>query len=256
MTVNKSALIIDDSPSIREFLQVILKDELEFSDIQVACCAEEGIDILESDQQKEINWVITDWEMPGKPVGDLFEYVNKNYDRSDINLVLVTGKNTSEARQLADDMQANDFISKPFQADALVSKLKRLMGLEERRRATRVNPCVPCEVDIGFDNYGRHGADIMNISESGCLLSMQQLENQALHVYDIATLTLTFHDNTNLDIYAQIVRVERDNEFTASEQRIRVAFEFKKLDKPTIEKLQSYVNQCQLVSKSDNQLVS
>ena len=254
MTLNKSALIIDDSPSIREFLQAILKDELNFADIQVACCADEGIDILESDHQKEINWVITDWEMPGKPVGDLFEYVNKNYTRSELNLVLITGKNTSEARRLADDMQAHDFISKPF--NALVSKLKRLMGLNERRCATRVNPCVPCEVDIGFDNYGRHGAEIINISESGCLLSMQHLDNQAAHVYDIATLIFTFHDNTNLDVDAQIVRVERDNGSTASEQKVSVAFEFKKLDKPAIAKLQAYVNQCQLVVKADTQSVS
>ena len=256
MTLNKSALIIDDSPSIREYLQVILKDELNFSDIQVACCADEGIDILESDSQNNINWVITDWEMPGKPVGDLVEYMNKHYNRSELNFVIITGKAMDDARQLADTVQADDFISKPFQPDALVKKLKRLMGLEERRRATRVNPCVPCEVDIGFDNYGRHGAEIINISESGCLLNMQHLDNQAAHVYDIATLTFTFHDSSSLDVNAQIVRVERDNNTVASEQKVLVAFEFKKLDKIIIEKLQSYVNQCQLVVKADSQSVS
>lgn len=250
MPQNQNALIIDDSPSIREFLQVILQDELGFNNIQVACCADEGMDILASDLLNEINWVISDWEMPGKPASDLFQYVKSKYTKDEMNTILITGKDTNHAKLLANTVLADEFLSKPFKPDALVKKLKRLMGLKERRIAKRVNPCIPCEVDIGFDNYGRYGADLVNISESGCLLNMRYLDDQHAHVNDIATLNFTFLDETSLDVHAKIVRVECDKEAQENDQAIRIAFEFKQPNKDTIEKLRSYVNQCQLVLKS------
>ena len=256
MSQNKNALIIDDSPSIREYLQVILKDELNFNDVKVACCADEGMDILISDQQHAINWIISDWEMPGKPASELFQYVNSNYRDSEMNTILITGKNSEHARQLADTVYADEFISKPFKPGALVNKLKRLMGLDERRVAKRVTPCVPVEVDIGFDNYGEYGSDLVNISESGCLLKMQCLNDQQAHVNDIATLKFTFRDDTNLDVHAQIVRVERDNHSPENEQQLHVAFEFKNLDGVAIARLRQYINQCQLVLDTNAALLN
>lgn len=250
MPQNQNALIIDDSPSIREYLQTILRNELNFRNIQVACCADEGIDILESDRLNGINWVICDWEMPGKPASDLFKYVSLKYSKNEVNTILLTGKTTHDARLLANDILVDDFLSKPFEPEALANKLKRLIGLKERRIAKRVNPYVPCEVDLGFDDYGWHGADLMNISKSGCLLTMRDLDDRYAHVNDITTLNFTFQDDSTLDVYAKIVRVERDEESSGNTQERRVAFEFKHQNEASIEKLQTYIDQFQLVLKS------
>ena len=256
MTPNKSALVIDDSPSMREYIQAILKDELDFTKIHLACCADEGIDILEADKGHEIRWVITDWEMPGKSCSEVFKYVADKYKPSEINIILITGKNSHDAMVLSNHVHADDFISKPFDAETFVKKVHRLLGLNERRRIKRVTPCIPCEIDIGFDNYGRYGASLVNISEIGCLVKMENPDERYAHIYDIGSITLTYHGGIQLVLDGQIVRVERDTASAANSPGILVALEFCEQDPSSQAILTSFINQCRLVLETGNKLQS
>lgn len=244
MKQGSKALVVDDSPSIREYIRAILLEELNFTQVQLACCADEGMDLLQSDSGKDIGWVICDWEMPGRPASELFEYVRQNYQADNIRLVLITGRKDNLARQLANELGADAFLSKPFTAGLLVSKIRGLMGVDERRRSERIGAYVPCELDIGFDGFERLQAELVNISATGCLVKMPPLRNGYGHVYDIGSITFTFEDASQLELDGHIVRIEHDSSSAEDEHRILIAFEYLYMETAKKQALQTYLQQC------------
>lgn len=246
-----TALVVDDSLSIREYIRAVLSEELNFERIQLASCADEGIDYLKADNEQNIAWVICDWEMPGSPAIQLFEYVRKHYSSSDIRLLLISGRKDNIAKQLATEAQADSYLSKPFTAGLLLSKVRNLMRQGERRRAARITPRVPYELDIGFDGYERLEASLLNISESGCLVKMPLLSNGYGRVYDIASIKFTFADQSILELDGHIVRIERDKASPEDAPDILIAFEYLYMETDKKEALQAYLRQCLSFVDSD-----
>ena len=240
-----AALIVDDSPSIREYVQTILIRELSFDEVHMACCADEAIDLMSAESGNRIGWIFSDWEMPGAPAHDLLEYVRKR--NSEVTFVLMTGREEKQARLLATKEQVQDYLSKPFSPETFINIVRRLQDLHERRRSERVTAHIPCDIDIGFDNFGDYAGRIINISETGCLISASIFSHRQGYVYDIGTLGFTFNDGGNFNIHAQIVRIERDRNSAQLDKRILVAFEFMNPPEETSLLLKMYIKECRLV---------
>lgn len=239
-----AALIVDDSPSIREYVQAILTKELSFDEVYMACCADEAIDLMSAEYGNNIGWIFSDWEMPGASAHEFLEYVKKR--TSDVTIVLMTGREEKQAQLLAMNEQVHDYLSKPFAPDTLINVVHRLKSLIERRGSERVSACVPCDIDIGFDAFGVYAGDIINISETGCQLSTPLFSHGQGYVYDIGTLGFTFMDGANIKIHGHIVRIERDNHSSQSAKRILISFEFMNVSEETALLLRMYINQCGL----------
>jgi CheY-like chemotaxis protein len=244
MNVGNAALVIDDSPSIREYVRAVLKDELHFSQVQLACCADEGIDLLKADNDQHIGLVVCDWEMPGSEAGRLFEYVRQHYDPSRMSLVLITGRKDNLARQLAEQVKADDYLSKPFTSGLFVSKIRGLMGLDERRRAERIAPQLSCSLDLSFDRETWLDTELVNISETGCLLKMPIINGGHAHVYDIGSIKFTFQDGSFLVLDGHIVRIERDKHSVENQRKVFVAFEYLFMDPMKKQGLLTYLKHC------------
>src|SRR4051794_23996832 len=100
-------LVVDDEPSIREFLQIMLKREKMLVDI--ACDGEEALKLL---NEKNYDLVISDIKMPKVDGLELLSRV-KAKDPHAI-MLMITAHGSTELAVEAMKKGAYDFLTKPF----------------------------------------------------------------------------------------------------------------------------------------------
>ncbi len=138
-------LVVEDDPTSRTVLErTIKKLGYEMSS------AGNGIEGLALFQRVQPQVVITDWMMPGMDGLTLCRRIREEgqYDRYTYLIVLTAlggKKNYLEAM----DAGADDFLTKPFDADELVTRLRvadRILGLERAlsQLETMVGCCPDC----------------------------------------------------------------------------------------------------------------
>lgn len=230
-------LVVDDSPSFREFVTTILRQELCFENILEADSANDALQILEQAEDK-IDWIFSDWEMPGMSGHEFLMYVRKRPELVNVPFIMLTGRDDISARSLAVREGVTDYLSKPFTSDVLVRKVRRLMGLEEQRRSQRFEASARVIVDIGFDNYEKYVADLVNISRHGCLVRTPQFNQAAGFVFDIGDVLIEPPGDEPFHLKAEIVRVERD---PSIRKHVQVAFDFHNTDEDNTMRLQRFL---------------
>jgi two-component system chemotaxis response regulator CheY len=117
------ALVIDDSRAMRAMLKGMLKTA-GFADVAEAGNGQEGL----AAAHPELSLILVDWNMP---VMDGLAFVKAIRARSDcasVPLMMVTTE--TELSRVGDalDAGANEYLMKPFTAEALTEKLE-LLGI-------------------------------------------------------------------------------------------------------------------------------
>ncbi len=123
-------LIIDDQPDMLQLLSRTLAPELS-ARIVTAGSADEALKILEEDS---FDLVLTDIKMPGMDGLTLLRQIKDN--RPDQTVVMMTGYGSIDMVVHAMKNGAYDFVTKPFDHDALVVSLKKAL---ERSRLLKEN---------------------------------------------------------------------------------------------------------------------
>jgi len=122
----KNVLIIDDDITIRKVLSHHLKTN-SFSTVE-AESAEDGLKCLENN---EVDLVLCDVTL-GEIDGFTFcKQVRSNENYRLIPFIFVTAKNTLEDKTRALDVGGDDIITKPFDVDELILKVKALLKRSE-----------------------------------------------------------------------------------------------------------------------------
>jgi two-component system chemotaxis response regulator CheY len=119
------ALVIDDSRVIRMVLARTLK-ELGFTPVE-AVDGREAITVMERDGTG-IDLVMVDWNMPKVNGLDFVKYVRARPQFDDVQLVMVTTETELDQMVRALEAGANEYVMKPFTAEAVQDKL-RLLGV-------------------------------------------------------------------------------------------------------------------------------
>ncbi len=119
----KKILIVDDEQDIVETLQFIL--EAEGFECHSAYDGETGLNIA-----KEIkpDLIILDVMMPkinGYKISRLLKYDNKY---KDIPIIMITARSQDEDKVIGEETGANEYITKPFEIDFVVSRVKSYLG--------------------------------------------------------------------------------------------------------------------------------
>lgn len=123
-----TVLLVDDSNQLRRFAAQILSEE--GFDVLEAADAEEGIAIYRQ-QTDSIDLVVTDIHMPGKSGLELADYVSSR--NSDLPLLFISSHSPEVLSRIF--ASTREFLSKPFRADALVHKVRKLIGTMETASA-------------------------------------------------------------------------------------------------------------------------
>ena len=116
-------LVVDDFSTMRRIIKNFLND-LGYSNVQEA---DDGTTALPILKQGNIDFLVTDWNMPGMPGLDLLKAVRADPALAKLPVLLVTAE--AKREQIVEAAQAgvNGYVVKPFTAQTLKDKVDKIL---------------------------------------------------------------------------------------------------------------------------------
>ncbi len=133
---NKTILVVDDEPDVRQYLRAILEDA--GFDVVTAGDGEEALRLI---RQKRPDFISLDLVMPRKSGHKLLYELRKDVSLSRIPILIVTAHAKDEMGQKdLEDLLENrvmsgpgTYLEKPVSPDAYLQAIQRALGIEESR---------------------------------------------------------------------------------------------------------------------------
>jgi two-component system OmpR family response regulator len=133
-------LVVDDEPRIRTMLRHYLVDEgFKVSD------AGDGADMRAVLEREAIDLVLLDLMMPGEDGLSLTRYIRQ---RSEIPIIMLTGKGDLIDRVAGLETGADDYITKPFELREILARIRTVM----RRAGLRTAPATSVSGSASGEN--------------------------------------------------------------------------------------------------------
>lgn len=143
----KRILIVDDSEIDREILKNILHNEFDIIETDNGY---EGLEIILSGKPR-IDTVLLDISMPVLDGFTVLRLMNEN-KIANLPVVLITAEATKANVQRAVEYNVSGFISKPFDADLILSRLKAMLDIQEGSSEIVIPERILTETDISEIN--------------------------------------------------------------------------------------------------------
>ncbi|HPG38060.1 MAG TPA: chemotaxis protein CheW [bacterium] len=121
-------LLVEDAAVMRKMELKTLKS-LGFENVVEAVDGQNAIDILQS--EKNIELIISDWNMPVKSGFDLLVWVRNTTEFTKLPFLMATGRGEKKEIAKAESAGVSSFISKPFDANELSVKIEEAFGVKE-----------------------------------------------------------------------------------------------------------------------------
>lgn len=119
-------LIVEDNEEMLQFLKDI------FSSIYLVETAVDGLDALEKVKELQPDIVLSDVMMPNMSGKELCNRLKTNFETSHIPVVLLTADSSEEQNLESLMLGADDYITKPFNVKALISRCNNLVMSRKR----------------------------------------------------------------------------------------------------------------------------
>jgi DNA-binding response OmpR family regulator len=124
----KKILIVDDEIHIRALLEQALEDlEEEGVELFLARDGEEG---LKCAREEKPDLIFLDIMMPKKNGYEVCEEIKQNPELKDIYIIMLTAKGQASDRMRGEEVQANEYITKPFNPDEILQKASEILGVQ------------------------------------------------------------------------------------------------------------------------------
>lgn len=125
---NTKFLVVDDFSTMRRIVRNLLK-ELGYMNVDEA---EDGIAALNKIKKNDVEFVITDWNMPNMDGLTLLQNIRSTEDLSEIPVLMITAEAKKENIVAAAQAGANGYIVKPFTAGTLDEKISKIFERLEK----------------------------------------------------------------------------------------------------------------------------
>jgi len=122
-------LVVDDIISNVMLLKAILK-KYKYN-IDSATSGEQAIEII---RKKTPDLILLDVMMPGMSGYDVVEYIRKDLDLQEVQIIMLTALNSNEDIIKGFAIGANDFVSKPFNNEVLLKRMEFQLSVIASRR--------------------------------------------------------------------------------------------------------------------------
>nr|WP_281085142.1 chemotaxis response regulator CheY [Methylophaga thiooxydans] len=122
MDKNMKILIVDDFSTMRRIIKNLLRD-LGFNNTLEA---DDGVTALPILEAGGIDFLITDWNMPGMQGIDLLKTVRADEKLATLPVLMVTAETKREQIIEAAQAGVNGYIVKPFTAATLKEKIEKI----------------------------------------------------------------------------------------------------------------------------------
>ncbi|WP_321778380.1 HD domain-containing phosphohydrolase [Sulfurimonas sp.] len=132
--VEYNILIVDDvSENIKVAINILQQDEYNFS---FALNGEQALEVLKT---KKFDLILLDIMMPGIDGFEVCEIVKKTTSLKDIPIIFVTAKVDIESIEKGFTLGAVDYVTKPFHAIELKSRVKNHLELYRAKQQLKAN---------------------------------------------------------------------------------------------------------------------
>lgn len=121
----KKLLLVDDEPTNIRVLSLMLEEEFELFTVY------QGGEALKLLQNHKMDLVIADMMMPGMSGIELTERIRKMHSVIELPIIIATVRDSDKDIELAYQAGANDYITKPFTAEQIQSRVKTLLQLSD-----------------------------------------------------------------------------------------------------------------------------
>ena len=120
-----SALVVDDSPPMRKMIVFALSRIRGLDLVE----ADDGVDALRKLAGRRFNLIITDINMPILDGLKLVKRLRADEHYSEVPIIIITTEGAAEDRQRALALGANAYITKPIQAQQVISLVREILSL-------------------------------------------------------------------------------------------------------------------------------
>ncbi len=124
MKSHMTVLVVDDFSTTRRIISSLL-EELGFSYIHQARNGQEALERL---GRGDIDLVVTDWHMPVMDGLELVVNMRTHPETASVPVLMVTAESKREQMTRAAYAGVNGYLVKPFTAEALQSKIQRIVA--------------------------------------------------------------------------------------------------------------------------------
>jgi DNA-binding response OmpR family regulator len=145
--------VVDDDPSIRETLEGFLQAEG-----YEICCAADADELDRVMRVKHIDLVLLDIRLPGR---DGLSLTRELREKSEIGIILITGRNDKVDRILGLEYGADDYIAKPVDERELLPRVRNLLRRVAHSRSAHAS--APATLAFGaflLDTRARNLTDV------------------------------------------------------------------------------------------------
>lgn len=118
-------LVVDDSPTMRQLIVFALKRLREVSVTE----ANDGVDGLKKISGDKFDLVLTDINMPVMDGLKLVSLIRSDATHKDVPIVVITTEGGQEDKNRAMALGANSYITKPIQANHVLTVVKDLLAI-------------------------------------------------------------------------------------------------------------------------------
>lgn len=120
---NIKVLIVDDFATMRKVVRNLLK-QVGYEDIVEA---EDGVMALKTLKSQKIDVIVSDWNMPNMTGLELLKAVRADEELAKTPFLMVTAEALQDNVVAAVKAGVNNYIVKPFTAEVLNDKIKKIM---------------------------------------------------------------------------------------------------------------------------------
>jgi two-component system chemotaxis response regulator CheY len=127
MAEERSALVVEDSPMMRQLLVFALS---RIKGLKITE-ADDGVDGLRKLAGARFDIILTDINMPIMDGLKLVRRVRSDPMHKATPIIVITTESSAEDRQRALQLGANAYITKPIQAPQVIATVRELLGITE-----------------------------------------------------------------------------------------------------------------------------
>ncbi len=118
-------LVVDDEKDIKLLFEQRFRKEIKRNEIEFifAFSGEEALDFLNTNQHEAV-LILSDINMPGMSGLELLKQIMQKYPQPPPTVMMITAYGDAENYNMAKELGANDFLTKPLDFELLKQKLK------------------------------------------------------------------------------------------------------------------------------------
>lgn len=120
-------LVVDDEKDVQVLFEQRFRKEIKNGEItfSFAFSGEEALVYL-NQHEREAVLILSDINMPGMSGLELLEHIKQKYHKPPPLVMMITAYGDAENFKIANDLGADDFLTKPVDFTALKEKLKQI----------------------------------------------------------------------------------------------------------------------------------